>query len=449
MATSSQHGEQEKTAAVAPASVQSTGRVLARRWRRSLRTLPFLLGALAAAALIWRMTCLIGLPAVGEPFDVAAFRSYRVEPEEDAFILYREALGRLKTSPLTQDFQGAWKMVRGGWSKASPEVHTWVVESRDALAVWRRGTELAKAMPIALGEEKLEIQWPQALQHLIDFTYLALLEGSRLEESGDLTGAWGWYNASLRASKHVRMHAPSDYHALGAMMYDMTAQRLSAWAANPRTDGPTLRKALTDMQEVVAMTAPNSDIIKADYLAFLWAIDHPDGWMTPSLEMGNLKSEFPTLFQAAVFLKREPERSRRVVRIMISHWLAHADDPPQTRPKMAETRVDGNHSYPDFPYHAAPGQKDAAHPLSNEKLYAWHQSTLYLKNLGLRFVFFLPLCDGERTGQKIMLVTLAEQLYLRERGMLPESAEDLVTAGYLTELPEGYANERPSPEEGP
>lgn len=435
----------EPARAAVLASERSTrGRLLLTKWRRRLHVLLYALVALIVGAFIWRSICLIGLPAVGAPFDVATYQDYHVLPKEDAFIDYREAFGQLKSSTVAHDLPAVWKISRGGWGQAGPQVRAWVVENRGALETWRRGTVKPKAMPVASNDEKLEIQWQQTLKPLIDLTCLALLEGSRLEEAGDVAGSWGWYNASLRASRHVRMHGPSDYHAMGATIYDLTAQRLSTWAANPRVDAPTLRQALHDLEDVISMPAQNSDMIKADYLALLSALEHPDRWMTSSTEAGNFKADFPALFRTMVFLKREPERSRRVADLLFAHWLAHADDPPQSRPRMMETRVDGNHSYPNFPYYVAQGQKDAAHLLSNEKIYAWHQSTVYLKHLAIRFVWSLPACDSERTGQRIMLITLAEQLYQREHGKLPESADDLLSAGYLKELPEGYGKDRPA-----
>lgn len=447
MAVSSQPGARQETGGAVLIPQQSGTRKLLEKWRRRVRGLLYALVALFVGAFVWRTICLIGLPDVGAPFDVAAFRSYHVAPDEDAFIAYREAGDRLTSVTIAQDLSGAWKTVRGGWGKASPDTRAWVTANRDALITWRRGTEKPKAMPIVANARESDWGLPKDFKNLMAFTCLAVLEGSRLEESGDMAGAWGWYNASLRASRHVLMHAPSNYHSWGATFYDMTVQRIPDWAANPRTDAASLRHALHDMHEIITMTPPNSEMVKGDYIAVLDMLDHPNAWLKHHPTVENYRSAFPTMFRTVVFLKREPERSRRVANLLFAHWLAHADDAPKARPKMAETRVDGNHTYPDFPYYAAPGQVDAAHPLSNEKLYAWHQSTVYLKSLGIQLIWTLPQCDSERSGQQIMLITLAEQLYQREHGALPQAAEDLVSAGYLIDLPEGYAKDHVEPEQ--
>ena len=52
-----------------------------------------------------------------------------------------------------------------------------------------------------------------------------------------------------------------------------------------------------------------------------------------------------------------------------------------------------------------------------------------------------PLQD-ERSRQARLVVTLAEELYLREHGKRPASAQELV-GPYLNELPEGFVAEAP------
>src|SRR5947208_233179 len=84
-------------------ALRASGRVLARHWRRRLGMLLLVVVALVASALIWRATCLIGLPDIGDPFDVAEFRAYHVPEDEDAFVVYREAGARLKSSTMTQN----------------------------------------------------------------------------------------------------------------------------------------------------------------------------------------------------------------------------------------------------------------------------------------------------------------------------------------------------------
>ena len=49
-----------------------------------------------AVPLLWWSIQLVGLPDIGEPFDVAAFRSFRIPDDRNAFVLYRQAARWLK-----------------------------------------------------------------------------------------------------------------------------------------------------------------------------------------------------------------------------------------------------------------------------------------------------------------------------------------------------------------
>ncbi len=63
---------------------------LARRSRQLLRLMLIVVIALLFMAGIleaWRGASLVGLPDIGDPFDVAQFRAFRVPPENDSFVL--------------------------------------------------------------------------------------------------------------------------------------------------------------------------------------------------------------------------------------------------------------------------------------------------------------------------------------------------------------------------
>ena len=88
---------------------------------------------------LWWVTQLIGLPDVGDPFEVEAFRAMTIPDDRNAFVLYRQATTQYRplkfsdTSPSTPlDFNMRW-------SKALPEVRRWAESNRDALNVFRRG----------------------------------------------------------------------------------------------------------------------------------------------------------------------------------------------------------------------------------------------------------------------------------------------------------------------
>jgi hypothetical protein len=389
------------------------------------------------ATLIWRATSLNDLPDVGQPFDVKEFTAYRVSESEDAFTLYRKAFAQVSQPPVG-DVSALWRLVNSRWSNVDETIKARVINHRSALQLWRQGAERLLAMPIQPGDPATPTVEIEIVNRMVEFSWMALLEGARLEEEGNLAAAWEWYNTVLRASYHMRMHSTSNYAWASYTMYSLAADRIAPWIVNPQVNAMMLRCALEDLQAAARMSRPNSETLKADYLVLMSNIDHPERWINSSNTEVLLQAEFPRLAQLITFLKREPERSKRVARILFTHWLAYADKPPSMRPKMSETQSIGNESSPDFPYYVSSGVKGAAYPLTPHELYLWHRSTLYLKHFTFLYSHSQPTMDVEQRSQSTLIVTLAEQLYLREHGKPPSQAKELVRAGYLKQLPMGY-----------
>lgn len=402
----------------------------------------------AAGVLSWRASSLNRLPDVGDPFDVEAFEAHKVAGDRDAFVIYRQAVGRLKKTIETSD-HGAMrrKIVPGGWAAAGPSIHRWIDDNREPLALWRRGTERPEASLDLSDAFRRSIGSPGTSEDLILFHWMALLEASRLGGQGDMAGAWGWYNAALRASRHVGMRGGYTYRSLGQVMHATLGAQVIPWASDPRTDSTTLRRALGDLIAAKKMTRPISDAFKADYLQMIWAYDHPDQWFDPIQCPDDWILQSPTLLQASLFLKREPERSRRITRIIFGHWLAHCDQPPERRPVMSRSIKVGNHTYSDFPYAVALGPPDADHPISAEQLAEWMRSSVYAHRLMTPIQYAIRTPDRERVSHAVLIVNVAEQLFERERGHFPESPDDLV-GPYLDRLPEGYISDDPPIENG-
>ena len=161
-----------------------------------------LLVTVATPPLWWAMQ-LAGLPDVGDPFDVEAFRSFTIPDERNAFVLYRRAGAMLK--PLADYLKGSKDKIGPliQWSEAGPDVRRWVEDNREAMAVYRQGTERPDALDqsVVFGREGF-----RTYQELWVFHLLVLLEASRLEEQGDMAGAWDWYAAMFREMHHVGLH---------------------------------------------------------------------------------------------------------------------------------------------------------------------------------------------------------------------------------------------------
>ncbi len=108
----------------AAAAVSGTSRkllgLLRKRLRQLLRiTLVLVIClALAATALaIWWLRSLNGLPDIGDPFDVAEFRAFRIPDEQNALTLMRRAYEKLSPEPLNV-------------SMDDPRLHDWFEANR-------------------------------------------------------------------------------------------------------------------------------------------------------------------------------------------------------------------------------------------------------------------------------------------------------------------------------
>ena len=175
-------------------------RYLARRGRQSgecscISLLPSLLGRVLE---IYRGAGMIGLPDVGDPFDVEAFRAFRVDPDQDSFVLFRKAQERLTRMPFVDGKAGLiWS-----WSKTTPKRRDWVNANRPVLELFLTAADRPDGIP----NPTFDRNSPSNNPYLGEFAWLALLEASRLEEQGDMTGAWSLLPSGL--SYEGAYHAP-------------------------------------------------------------------------------------------------------------------------------------------------------------------------------------------------------------------------------------------------
>ena len=190
---------------VAPVTATHTSNRLGRLLRKRLRQLSRIVSVLAigfglaiTALTIWWLTSLNGLPDIGDPFDVAAIRAFSIPEHDNAFIFFRRANEKLGSCPLSPGRERSAATV--AWSEADPKLRAWVEANRPALELFQQGAERPDGISRRPGE-------PYSGRHSEDLgphhlTLLALLEGGRRAEDGDMAGAWDCYRAVLRATVH-------------------------------------------------------------------------------------------------------------------------------------------------------------------------------------------------------------------------------------------------------
>jgi len=305
--------------------------------RRALVPLALALAAVATP-IVWRSIQLAGLPDVGEPFDVKAFRAETVPDRRNAFVAYREAIARYK--PLVgreAEFLRHNSPVR--WESATPEVRAWLEENRGALAVFREGAE----RPDALDWTRFEPRGGRAeCAALRRFFHLTFLEASRLESLGDMDGTRECYRAIFRAIHHFAW-CTGTYWDFEGSEWGLPIQRnLISWAAHPRTTPAHLRRAIDDLNACAALDPPEAYLLKREYLArrpvFYGENAPPPGWLVTLQSLSTFGTGTPLLTtdhlrSFANALSAEPERGRRVARLVAANRLALYALPPDRRPK--------------------------------------------------------------------------------------------------------------------
>ena len=332
--------------------------------RRRYLALAALAVAVALTPTAWRAVQLAGLPDVGEPFDVKAFRAETAPDGRNAFVLYREAAARYK--PLLYLDAAGWPLnLPKKWEEAPPEVRAWVEGNREALALYREGAERPDAAPLP---QPGPIFGLEAYSSPNKFAELVALEASRLESLGDMDGARGWYRALLRTAHHFASHdvVPSPN------WLQACESGLASWAADPRTTPAQIRRAVDDVNACAALDPTEAYLLKSRYLARrpdIHGAGAPPNWLR-SLQWVSTFGATPLfsadrLWSHTALWRAEPERARRVARLVTANRLAYYALPPDRRPKP-DLSVPFCALYP-----VGPDAPAAARALSHKALGRW------------------------------------------------------------------------------
>jgi hypothetical protein len=253
------------------------------------------------------------------------------------------------------------------------------------------------------------------------------------------------YIALLRSSRHCGRRGVTIERLVGIALGSMASSRLTTWAGDPKVDAAMLRRALDAVLRADATTPPNSDNLKCEYISFLNSINNP-AFQDPASLVGNTTGFWSTgagrsLSKAEISIKKEPERSRRVYRLLMTNWLAYCDRPTSARPpfaKLTPSQTDPFSTTTGFelyvPEDSAPESLKA---LSTEKLASWYHTTVYAKLFSPNFAAIDKAMNRDRATFAGLLITLANELHKREKGQYPDKVEELV-GPYLKTLPEGY-----------
>jgi hypothetical protein len=431
----------------APGAVSGTSRKLLRLLRKRLRqllraTLVLAIGLafLAGALEIWRGVSLIRLPDVGDPYDVAAFRAVRIPEDRDAGFLLHQAQERVNRRVPNLSLAGRRLAPAYKWSAATPELRDWVTANRDALELFRDASE----RPDATVHPALNRDDRHFILYIGDLVLLAFFEASRLEERGEMAEAWNWYRAIFRVKLHVMRRGSIFHRWIADRNCSSLRTRITAWAADPRTNVLLIRRALDNILAGEPKSEWDAFSLKADYLDMMDELDKDWG----PLQQGEEEDQIvrigserlpPALgwipYAAKRYVWNEPERSRRVLRLAFANWLAHAQekDPQYLKATVRATCQFEKRTATVSFYAVSPAGQSAARQLTPRVLAEWLVGTRDAKILLSDWTW--PAIRGtERREHRALVVLLAGELYKRDHGV-PPASDQMLVGPYLDQLP--------------
>jgi hypothetical protein len=395
--------------------------------------------AVAAGALaIWWLNSLNGLPDISDPFDVAAFRTFSLPDDQNAFTFFRRA----------------WKAVEPniyylpGSSETIPEFRAFVEANRPVVELIIKGAEQVDGISGPVGEpppeEKDSARYPiQASRAWM--IGIMLTEGSLREERGDMAGAWDCYRAVLRMTVHVRRRERLADRSRVNLWLPALRKRLATWTADPRTTIHQVRRALEEVVECRPRPEWDAFTLKIEYLDLMRFLDRrfvppreqiEEDWTYRLNDMQLPVDLALGLYQVKHGLAREPERSRRVIRLLFANWLAHVERPGQRKPASRARFHIAKHTSGVLLYHVSPDAPAGARALSPQEVAGWLVTTNDAKLAFMyEFLTWPTVRRAEQRSYRELLVLLAGEIYRRERGALPPSDEALVGT-YLKSLPD-------------
>jgi hypothetical protein len=408
-----------------------------RRVGRWIVGLSFLACVAIAAFLFWRATSIHSLPNIPDPFDRVREGVVPIPDDENAFTFYRRAYAVFKA-----DAPRLRASFYDDWSKIGDRELNILDNQHEALALWLEGTKRDRAIlvqPIdAIADTALDVN-----ARLRNFSAMANLRAFQLQHEGDMAGSWTWLRANLRAGRHSGMNGFVVERLIGMAVYSSASKQAMHWADDPRVDARLLRQALNEVLAIDALTAPYRETFRGEFFATMNTIDDPEAReRAVCMEKGtgkDLSGTFRNRLEARLAtLYHEPERSRRVTRLIIANWLSACDLPPAER-EARKVKI-GKMTL----FRPGPGESS---PVSLEAIAGWKASTRYVKEL-LDWFNFTDAMKRDELARAAILIHLAEQLYKREHGELPATVDALI-GPYLPTIPAGYVppDDRPASQE--
>jgi hypothetical protein len=390
-----------------------------RGWRRIGLLILYGLIGVAIWAPLRRRSQLAGLPDVGKPFDVAAFQAPdRVADDRNAFVFYRQAVEHFRD--MNDAESAAFSRANLEWSRADKLFRGWVRDQDDAISLLCTGAAkpdfvlespagtTVQAATMANGTLAARLGW---------IGTAALFKAGKLQAAGDPAGAWSLLKAVVRASRHVEWATPTAQgRSHGIMMAQYAREPVAGWAKDPSVSVALLRQALDDLAAAESLTPPLSTFYRQEYFGALESLANPQPMIAARAKERHDRPDWH-LFAIApaleAYLDGEPERSRRVLNLLIANDLAWCDRPAADQPPVAVARL--------CIFEPDPTAPASARALAPDELARWADSSLIAPALTWR-LGEIEKCERiDRWSLRALFEAVSVSLFTKETGHSPAS----------------------------
>ncbi|MFO0953768.1 MAG: hypothetical protein U0835_21955 [Isosphaeraceae bacterium] len=422
------------------------------RWKVVLLLVECLTAA-ACGLMLWRTLCLWGIPDVPPPVPVAttpsAYPTLDQLPNGNVYALFAQTLSEYARKPTKAAVAGVtlnFRTVR----PADADTRRWLAENREVLDAFYQesGQADARSEVKPTPAARSQVGFDRLFSVLRVVGWLAVQQAAVAEADGDLDAAWRSYRAVLRAARHVGGRGGMGGHQIAVTLRGFVTPRLLRWARLPSNTAERLRGAMKDVQDLDLIPADDAQGVAQGYEICARQVESPGGPFGHSGGDGYywvyglpIPGEFGRwTTRTDRFLRREPERSRRILRLAFANWLAWSRLAPGERPTPsaavvatfggATQRVE----FYDFPESLSVAPE--ARVLTASELARAYSSAREAALLsGWIWTQVVGEARRERRDQAALVISLAEALYQIEKGSPPPSLDALV-GPYLKALPD-------------
>ena len=378
--------------------------------------------------LVWWQSPLRDVPDIGDPFPVSELLE-PIPAETNAYPLFEEAYALLV--PVSdEDSQEYHQQEDDGWDPTDDVLNDYLELNRPALEKWRAATERNDFQVVPVLELTDGIYLPNfgAVRDLICWSHVEI---ERLAEIGRPAQALPWLRASFRASALITRNEPWLSTMVGTACFAISVDSAETWMHYSAVTADELLRLASVVQESTRLMERPSTIVKLECLV---SRRESNAWSYEEMRRVYDQMEQVALFdfdppfdsRVEVWLRAEPEFSRRLIAHMTVNHLAHVDAPRRGRPPLLDDDLFDAAPPDEAPDGILP-PADLLPLLRSSKLIKAEERSLLASHL--------EAIERCKVRSACLQVALVSQAYHRRHGEFPDELSELQPK-YLAELPD-------------